>query len=116
MCPHRRAFALSDGFVGGLGEASPDCKESRLYVSCPVYKRNLQLNGDIDDAKDKGRGSCSTDTSVSVATFEAEERDDGLVYLKLSPVGELDTVLGTSKWVVKESSNPFENMDKKSWV
>ena len=80
-----------------------------------MHKRNFQLNGDIEDAKDKGRGSCSTDTSMSIATFEAEERDDGWVYLKLPPVEELDGVLGTSKWVVKkeESSNPFESMDKK---
>ena len=54
------------------------------------------------------------DMSVSVATFEVEERDDGWMYLKLPPVEELDAVLGTRKWLVKkeESSNPFENVDK----
>ena len=114
MCPHRRAFALSDGLVGEVGEAGPDCKDSKLYVSCLVHMRNFQLNGDIEDAIDKSRESCSTDTSVSVATFEAEERDNEWVYLKLPPVGELDAVLGTRRWVVKEeSNNPFENVDKK---
>ena len=108
MCPHRRAFALSDGLIG----ESPD---SKLYVSCPVHKRNYQLNGGPAAAKGRGRGSCATDPSMSIATFEAEERDDGWVYLKLPPVEELDSVLGTSKWAVKkeESSNPFENVDKK---
>jgi nitrite reductase (NAD(P)H) len=80
-----------------------------------VHKRNYQLNGEPAAAKDRGRGSCATDPSMSIATFEAEERDDGWVYLKLPPVEELDGVLGTSKWAVKkeESSNPFENVDKK---
>jgi nitrite reductase (NAD(P)H) len=38
MCPHRRAFALSDGLVG---ETGPDCKDSKLCISCPVHKRNF---------------------------------------------------------------------------
>ncbi|KPI45075.1 Nitrite [NAD(P)H] [Cyphellophora attinorum] len=117
MCPHRRTFGLADGLVGeaDTGDSS-DCKDKKLYVSCPYHKRNFQLNGEIDfDAKDKGAGSCSNDTSMSVATFPAEEREDGWVYLKLPPVMELDNVLGTKKWAVKaeESSDPFESLDKK---
>jgi nitrite reductase (NAD(P)H) len=52
---------------------------------------------------------------MSIATFEAEERDDGWVYLKLPPVEELDAALGTSRWAVKkeESANPFEKVDRK---
>lgn len=114
MCPHRRTFGLSDGLVGETPSA--DCKDSKLYVSCPYHKRNFQLNGEVDfDKKEAGAGSCSNDTSLSIATFPAEERDDGWVYLKLPPVHELDNVLGTSRWVVKkdEGPNPFESLDRK---
>ena len=41
MCRHRRAFALSVGLIGEVGETGPDCKDSKLYVSCPVHKRNF---------------------------------------------------------------------------
>lgn len=115
MCPHRRAFGLSDGLIGETG-GTPDCKDSKVYVSCPFHKRNYQLNGEVDfESNDKGAGSCGNDTSMSVATFPAEERDDGWVYLKLPPVTELDNVLGTSKWAIKkeESTDPFESLDKK---
>ena len=112
MCPHKRAFALSDGL---LGEAkSDDCKGSTLYVSCPFHKRNYQLNN-TGGALESSAGSCSNDASVSIATFEAQERDDGWVYIKLPPVEELDSVLGTSRWAVKkdETPDPFQGLDKK---
>ncbi|KIW41339.1 nitrite reductase [NAD(P)H], large subunit [Exophiala oligosperma] len=114
MCPHKRTFGLSDGLIGET--TSPDCKGGKLYVSCPYHKRNFQLNGKVNfERPDAGAGSCSTDTSMSIATFGAEERDDGWVYLKLPPVEEMDAVLGTSKWVVKsqEAKDPFESLDKK---
>ncbi|KAI1613064.1 nitrite reductase [Exophiala viscosa] len=114
MCPHKRTFGLSEGLVGET--TSPDCKDSKFYVSCPYHKRNFQLNGDIDfDKKDAGAGSCSNDTSMSIATFPAEEREDGMVYLKLPPVHELDNVLGTTKYEVKadEAADPFASLDKK---
>ena len=120
MCPHRRAFGLSDGL---LGESTPsdDCKESQLYVSCPFHKRNYQLSPGATGAGAEGKkdsagpGSCSNDPNMSIATFEAEERDDGYVYLKLPPVEELDGVLGTAKWTVRkdESTDPFEGLDRK---
>ncbi|KAI9826003.1 MAG: hypothetical protein M1819_007458 [Sarea resinae] len=102
MCPHKRAFALSDGLIGD------DIKSDKLWVSCPFHKRNYELKG--ADA-----GKCSNDDSVNIATFPVEEREDGWVYLKLPPVEELDNVLGTQKWVVKkgESEDPFEKLDRK---
>jgi nitrite reductase (NAD(P)H) len=123
MCPHKRAFALSDGLIGedGLLPAKQDaasstepsdCEKKSLYVSCPMHKRNFSLNG-------AAPGSCKTDPSVSTATFEAEERDDGWVYLKLPPVEELDALLGTSRWVVKKEetesagTGPYEELDRK---
>lgn len=114
MCPHRRTFGMSDGLIGEV-DGGAGC-DKKLYVSCPYHKRNFQLNGEVDfDSKEKGAGSCSNDTSMSMAVFPAEERDDGWVYLKLPPVQELDAVLGTSKWVVKkeETSDPFASVDRK---
>jgi len=101
MCPHKRAFVLSDGLIGD--------KDDKLWVSCPYHKRNYELNGEQ-------AGRCQNDEEVSIATFQVEERDDGMVYLKLPPVHELDGVLGTKKWMVKKGESgegPFEKLDKK---
>ncbi|KAF3904850.1 hypothetical protein ABW20_dc0105846 [Dactylellina cionopaga] len=100
MCPHKRAFVLSDGLIG-------DDEKGKLWVSCPNHKRNFELNG--NDA-----GKCSNDDEINISVFEAEERDDGWVYLKLPPVEELDGVLATGKWIVRkdESVSPFMEMDK----
>lgn len=101
MCPHKRAFALSDGLIC-------DDDKGKYSVSCPYHKRNYELNGEQ-------AGRCSTDETMNIATFPAEERDDGWVYLKLPPVEEMDSVLGTEKWKVRkdEAENPFENLDRK---
>ncbi|KAL2000884.1 hypothetical protein VTN02DRAFT_2525 [Thermoascus thermophilus] len=101
MCPHKRAFVLSDGLIG-------DDDAGKYWVSCPYHKRNFDLNGEQ-------AGRCSNDESLNIATFPAEERPDGWVYLKLPPVEELDAVLGTEKWKVKkqESTDPFEKVDRK---
>lgn len=111
MCPHKRAFVLSDGLVGedpgsdvaggGGGGGRP-----KPWVSCPHHKRNYDLRG----------GACRNDEELSIATFEVEARDDGLVYLKLPPVEELDAELGTSRWKVRSGeagSHQFEELDKK---
>ncbi|KAF2768280.1 nitrite reductase [Teratosphaeria nubilosa] len=104
MCPHKRAFVLSDGLIGD------DYKTDKLWVSCPYHKRNYELKG--ADA-----GKCGNDSEVNIATFPVEAREDGLVYVKLPPVEELDAVLGTEKWKVKkeetEKVGPFEALDRK---
>ncbi|KAL9103989.1 MAG: hypothetical protein Q9163_001009 [Psora crenata] len=102
MCPHKRTFALSEGLIGD------DVKSDRLWVSCPFHKRNFTLNG-----ADAGR--CSNDAEVNIATFAAEERDDGWVYLKLPPVDELDARLGTERWKVRKDEGiaPFKKLDEK---
>lgn len=81
MCPHKRAFVLSDGLVG-------DDDAGKYWVSWPNHKRNFELNGDQ-------AGRCSNDEEVNIATFPVEERSDGWIYLKLPPMEELDSVLGT---------------------
>lgn len=104
MCPHKRTFALSDGLIGDDNKDGKD----KLWVSCPFHKRNYELKG--PDA-----GKCGNDDAVNIATFPAEERDDGMVYLKLPPVEELDALLGTTRWKVKEgeAADPFEKLDKR---
>ncbi|EAW07549.1 nitrite reductase niiA [Aspergillus clavatus NRRL 1] len=101
MCPHKRAFVLSDGLIG-------DDDAGKYWVSCPYHKRNFELNGEQ-------AGRCSNDESMNIATFPVEERDDGWVYMKLPPVEELDSVLGTEKWKVKkgEAPDPFQKIDKR---
>ncbi|KAF2684246.1 nitrite reductase [Lentithecium fluviatile CBS 122367] len=102
MCPHKRAFVLSDGLIGD------DLANNKLWVSCPYHKRNYELSG-------PEAGRCANDESVNIATFPVEERDDGFVYVKLPSVDELDSVLGTSKFVIKkdETTDPFVELDKK---
>jgi len=103
MCPHKRAFVLSDGLIGD------DHKTDKLWVSCPYHKRNYELKGE-------SAGKCGNDDSVNIATFPVEAREDGLVYLKLPPVEELDGLLGTSRWkITKEETetNEFAALDKK---
>jgi len=101
MCPHKRAFALSDGLLG-------DSADGKLWVSCPMHKRNYELKG-------PEAGKCGNDDSVNIAVFQVEEREDGWVYVKLPPVEELDGVLGTSKWKVttKDSEDPYKTLDEK---
>ncbi|KAI6829740.1 Nitrite reductase [Hortaea werneckii] len=100
MCPHKRAFVLSDGLIGD------DVKTDKLWVSCPYHKRNYELKGD-------NAGKCGNDESVNIATFPVEAREDGNVYVKLPPVEELDALLGTERWKVKaEETEKQPSMDK----
>jgi len=102
MCPHKRTFALSQGLIGD------DAATDKVWVSCPYHKRNYELKG--ADA-----GKCGNDEKVNIATFPAEARDDGWVYVKLPPVEELDAVLGTKRWMVRaqETQDPYVKLDKK---
>jgi len=121
MCPHRRAFVLSDGLIGDEAipanadsvsetenEGGKKAEKRRLWVSCPNHKRNFTLNG-------PSAGSCANDAEVSVATFAVEERPDGWIYVKLPPVHELDEQLGTSRWMVRagEGADPFVKLDRR---
>lgn len=100
MCPHKRAFVLSDGLIG------EDDQSGEMYVACPLHKRQYTMKGETP-------GGCRNDSETSVAMFEAEERRDKWVYLKLPPVEELDARLGTERWRVRkeESVDPFKAMD-----
>lgn len=124
MCPHKRVFALSDGLIGedpkptvcdgtrgangtsNVSSTDGEAAGKAPYVSCPFHKRNFDLTS----------GDCRNDAEMSIATFEAEERDDGMVYVKLPPVEELDAALGTTKWMVRKGESgehPFAALDAK---
>ncbi|CAJ2505372.1 Uu.00g127660.m01.CDS01 [Anthostomella pinea] len=115
MCPHKRTFALSDGYIGTDVPSSAEpatnpkepCGDAKApWVSCPFHKRNFDL----------ADGACRNDDALSIATFAAEERADGLVYLRLPPVDELDAALGTARWKVKSEDNTdrqFDELDRK---
>ncbi|KAF5644682.1 nitrite reductase [Fusarium sp. NRRL 25303] len=109
MCPHKRAFILSDGLIGqepSKAVTNGDKDGASPWVSCPHHKRNFDL----------GNGACKTDESLSIATFPTEARVDGMLYLKLPPVEELDAALGTKKWMVKKGEAgeaPLAKLDSK---
>ncbi|KAI1823813.1 nitrite reductase [Xylaria intraflava] len=108
MCPHKRTFALSEGLIGLEDTPSPSepCGSAKTpWVACPYHKRHFDLTS----------GASTTDAALSIATFDAEERGDGLVYIKLPPVEELDAELGTARWKVRKSerAGEFGELDKK---
>jgi len=86
MCPHKRAFVLDHGIVG-------DDMDGNLYVSCPLHKRNFRLTD----------GACLNDTEYSIISFDIKQEDDSLLVLLPEPE-ELDAVIGTSKWMVKQAT------------
>ncbi|KAE8227120.1 hypothetical protein CF319_g378 [Tilletia indica] len=94
MCPHRRAFVLAEGLVGE--------NEKGAYISCPLHKRNYQL----DPKPENGGGSCS-DPDYAIMTFEAKT-EDGKVLLLLPPTDALDAVLSTTKWMIRKAEEESE--------
>lgn len=86
MCPHKRAFVLDHGIVG-------DDMNGNLYVSCPLHKRNFRLTD----------GACLNDMDYSIISFDMKQEDDNLLVLLPEPE-QLDAVIGTSKWMVKQAT------------
>ncbi|CAE7217581.1 unnamed protein product, partial [Rhizoctonia solani] len=86
MCPHKRAFVLDHGIVG-------DDADGNLYVSCPLHKRNFGLKG----------GECSNDPEMKILTFDAKE-EEGVISVLLPESDALDSVIGTSKWMVRQAT------------
>lgn len=99
MCPHRRAFVLSDGLVG-------EDEQGRDYVSCPLHKRNYLLHPDSN----QGGGSCS-DKEFSIMTFEAKaDEESDAILLKLPSTDALDAVLSTSKWMLRKAKEESKEL------
>ncbi|KAL6305724.1 nitrite reductase [Sparassis latifolia] len=87
MCPHKRAFVLEHGIIGD------DPKSGALYVSCPMHKRNFTL----------ASGKCLNDDSYSILAFDVRNEGDNIL-LFLPDADELDFVIGTSKWMVRQTT------------
>ncbi|KAG8710109.1 hypothetical protein FRC11_004844, partial [Ceratobasidium sp. 423] len=86
MCPHKRAFVLDHGIVG-------DDVNGNVYVSCPLHKRNFGLKG----------GDCSNDPEMKILTFDAKE-EEGVISVLLPDSDALDSIIGTSKWMVRQAT------------
>jgi len=67
------------------------------YVSCPLHKKNYTLT----------RGDCLNDADYHILAFSAREAPDGSggIQLRLPPVDELDGVLSTEKWLVRQAQS-----------
>lgn len=87
MCPHKRAFVLEHGIVGD------DPSTGALYVSCPMHKRNFTLKS----------GACLNDDAYSILSFDVMVEGDDVLLL-LPEAEELDSVIGTSKWMVRHAT------------
>ncbi|KAJ6590581.1 nitrite reductase [Mycena vulgaris] len=90
MCPHRRAFVLDHGIIGESAQGVP-------YVSCPLHKRNYTLT----------EGVCLNDADYQILTFEARENPENAneIQLLLPPKDDVDAILGTEKWLVKQAQS-----------
>lgn len=87
MCPHKRAFVLDHGIIG-------DDPNGNIYVSCPMHKRNYQLD----------TGACLNDNDYSIISFDVKE-ESGDIHLLLPEPDDLDEVLGTEKWIVRAATS-----------
>lgn len=67
------------------------------YVSCPLHKRNYTLT----------EGVCLNDADYQILTFEARENPDNAdeIQLLLPPKDDIDAVLGTEKWLVRQAQS-----------
>jgi len=95
MCPHRRAFVLDHGIIGNTPTGD-------LYVSCPLHKRNFSLT----------EGKCLSDPDYQIIAFEARVVDDeeisasgGDIQLLLPPKDDIDAVLGTERWIIRQAES-----------
>jgi nitrite reductase (NAD(P)H) len=69
---------------------------SLKYVSCPLHKRNFNLTD--------GRGL--GDSDYSILTFEARLSNFGdAVEILLPPKEDMDAVLGTEKWLLRQAES-----------
>lgn len=105
MCPHKRAFVLDHGIIG-------DDVNGNLHVSCPyvlslssiskiieltrlsrLHKRNFRLD----------TGDCTNDAEYKILAFDVKEVAGNLLLL-LPPPDDLDAIIGSSKWMVKQAT------------
>lgn len=96
MCPHKRAFVLSQSITGTVS-GTPK-------ISCPNHKKPFSL---LD-------GTCLTGEDYKLTTFPT--RYDSVtreIHLLLPPTEELDRELGTGVWMVKDGDAKKKRLEKK---
>lgn len=98
MCPHRRTFVLEHGLIG-------DDANGNLYVSCPLHKRNFSLES----------GECYSDDEYRVLAFDVKAEGEDLL-IHLPEEEDLDAVLGTAKWMVKQAKSEAEGLNPRTQV
>lgn len=64
----------------------------------PMHKRNFALKS----------GECLNDNEFSIITFDVRTDGDDVLLLLPEPA-ELDAVIGTSKWMVKQATTELVN-------
>ena len=76
MCPHKKAFVLSRGIIGTVGEVPK--------VACPLHKKTFSLE----------TGESLQGEEYCIATFRVKV-ETGRVYVELPPPELLDPVMAT---------------------
>lgn len=84
MCPHKQAFVLSQGIIGD-SNGSPK-------VACPLHKKSFNL----ETGAELGEGD------LHIITFPVKV-EDGIVFIQLPSVEEIDAILGTNGLRVTKS-------------
>jgi len=67
---------------------------------CPLHKRNFSLT----------EGKCLSDPDYKIIAFEARVVDDGEsgggnIQLLLPPKDDIDAILGTERWIIRQAES-----------
>eukprot|EP00986_Skeletonema_menzelii_P003444 scaffold1049_cov152-Skeletonema_menzelii.AAC.15 len=89
MCPHKQAFVLSQGIIGGTADGI-------AKVACPLHKKQFDL------ADGKG-----LDSDLSLITFAVKIEGDE-VMVELPSTEEVDAILGTKGLRVQSSCSELD--------
>lgn len=71
----------------------------------PMHKRNFTLTS----------GECLNDDSYSILTFDVRTDEDNILLL-LPESDDLDAIIGTSKWMVRQATSELTSMERGSGV
>ncbi|CAO3645975.1 unnamed protein product [Cunninghamella blakesleeana] len=85
MCPHKRALVLASGIISTDDESKP-------YVSCPMHKKNFNL----ETGKVLG-----DQEAYQLSTFNIKVENEQ-VYIDIPSIEDLNKKLGSSKTVIRK--------------
>ena len=86
MCPHKRAFVLSNGLIGSAGDVDK--------VACPLHKKTFNLDN----------GDCTSGDGYSIRVFDVRVHGDD-IQLFLPDAKELEPLLATGPLCATACSN-----------